>query len=72
MNSLQKFVLLVIGIIILVIWIEWIMGKAIGTCLSKETGVALGVILIVLAVPNHLSLITLQIYVNFQLIAKDR
>jgi hypothetical protein len=51
MNPFQKFVLIVIGVIILVIWIEWSIGKAIGKCLSKETGVVLGVILIVLAVP---------------------
>jgi hypothetical protein len=51
MDPFLKFVLTVIGVIILIIWIEWSIGKAIGKCLSKETGIVLGVILIVLAVP---------------------
>jgi hypothetical protein len=46
MSPFTKFILIGIGIIFLVILIEWKIGKAIGKRLSKETGVVLGVILI--------------------------
>jgi hypothetical protein len=56
MNPFTKWILIIIGVIILVLWIEWQIGKAIGKCLSKETGVVLGVILIVLGVTIFIGL----------------
>jgi hypothetical protein len=39
-------IFIVIVAIILAIWIEWIIGKAIGNAVSKGTGLVLGIILI--------------------------
>ena len=50
LSSLNKFILLIIGAIVFVIWIQWAIGKAIGKRLSRETGTVLGVILIVMGV----------------------
>ena len=50
MNPFSKLILIIIGVVIFVIWIEWQIGKAIGKKLSSETGTVLGVILIFLGV----------------------
>jgi hypothetical protein len=56
MDPFTKVILIIIGIIILVLWVEWQIGKAIGKCLSKETGVVLGVVLIFLGVTIFIGL----------------
>ena len=50
-NLISILPLLILGFIALIIFVEILIGKAIGTRLSKETGLILGIVLIVLCVP---------------------
>jgi hypothetical protein len=55
--------LILIVVIAIVVWLEWIIGKAIGKSVSKGTGLVLGIILICLGF-SVLAGIAIIIYSN--------
>lgn len=61
--SRSHMLALILFIVFMVIWIEWAIGKFIGKRLSQETGIVLGVILILLGIPLFIG-IPVIIYSN--------
>ena len=47
-SDLQNLLLIFVGVIIIAIWAEWQLGKAIGKRLSKSAGTIFGIVLILL------------------------